>query len=295
MTIESVWVFVGDKGRFPSAVFSSREKAEAWIAAQALSGTLTRYPVDQSAYEWAIAQGFFTPRQDRHQTARFIQNFSSAYQEHYHYQDMTFLRLSVFLGPSSDRREKQCPQGRTGSSLIPASASCRRARGLRCAFRTRDGEGLPVDRRLAGCRVQRIGDDPPALFAAGLPDGIVPHLFEGLQDVPARRCFPLCLFTEADTLGLAVFATAGAEDAHHTVLTAFRHGCSPVLVSLWVDLFLHSSEVRRVDSVFEGRQALLAGGHGPVDVGPLAVPGHLQQQHRAHHGIPRLERREGVA
>lgn len=87
MMIETVWVFVGDKGPFPSAVFSSREKAEAWIKAHALSGTLTQYPVDQSVYDWAIAQGFFVPKDDRHRTAAFIQNFSSAHQAHYHYQD----------------------------------------------------------------------------------------------------------------------------------------------------------------------------------------------------------------
>lgn len=87
MTIETVWVFVGVNGSFPSAVFSSRENAEAWIAAHALSGTLTRYTVDQCVYDWAIAQGFFVPKGDRHKTAAFIQNFSSAHQEHYHYED----------------------------------------------------------------------------------------------------------------------------------------------------------------------------------------------------------------
>ncbi len=80
-----VWVFNGDRARFPSAVFSSREKAEAWISAHALSGTLTRYPLDQGVYEWAMEQGYFTPTRERHTKATFIQSFSSAYQEHYHY------------------------------------------------------------------------------------------------------------------------------------------------------------------------------------------------------------------
>ncbi len=80
-----VWVFNGNGARFPSAVFSSREKAEAWITAHDLSGTLTRYPLDQGVYEWTIAQGYFTPTREQHRTAAFIQSFSSAYQEHYHY------------------------------------------------------------------------------------------------------------------------------------------------------------------------------------------------------------------
>ncbi len=85
MQKDYVWVFNGARANFPGAVFSSREKAEAWIAAHALEGTLTRYPLDQGVYEWAIAQGHFTPKHARHTTAAFIQSFSSAHQKPYHY------------------------------------------------------------------------------------------------------------------------------------------------------------------------------------------------------------------
>ena len=80
-----VWVFNGDGGTCPSAVFSSRTKAEEWIARHRLDGMLTLYPVDEPIYEWAIAQGCFTPKREEQSSARFIQRFSSAYQEHYHY------------------------------------------------------------------------------------------------------------------------------------------------------------------------------------------------------------------
>lgn len=82
-----VWVFCGDIGRFPSAVFLSKDVAESWIRLHSLTGTLTAYPVDISVYDWAIANGFFTPKKDEHTRASFIQNFSSASQEHYHYED----------------------------------------------------------------------------------------------------------------------------------------------------------------------------------------------------------------
>lgn len=82
-----IWVFKGDAGIFPSGVFSSREKAECWIAARGLSGCLTNYPLDIGVYEWAIEQGVFKPKREDQTTAAFIQRFSSAYLEHYHYHD----------------------------------------------------------------------------------------------------------------------------------------------------------------------------------------------------------------
>jgi hypothetical protein len=84
--MEAVWVFNGMDGTFPAAVFSSREKAEAWITCHRLSGTLTRYPIDEPIYEWAIARGYFKPMREYQSGAAFIQRFSSASQEHYHYE-----------------------------------------------------------------------------------------------------------------------------------------------------------------------------------------------------------------
>ncbi len=46
---------------------------------------MTAYPIDRGSYQWAIAQGHFTPRKPHHATPDFIANFSSAHQEHYHY------------------------------------------------------------------------------------------------------------------------------------------------------------------------------------------------------------------
>jgi hypothetical protein len=81
-----VWVFNGGSP-FPSGIFSSREKAEDWILKNRLSGTLTAYPVDIGTYDWAIQIGIFTPKQEKHTSPEFIQRFSSASQEHDHYED----------------------------------------------------------------------------------------------------------------------------------------------------------------------------------------------------------------
>ena len=85
--IPTVWVFNGARSNFPSAVFMTRELAESWISTHKLTGTLTRYPLDQGVYEWAIERGYFAPKRDDQRTAEFIGRFSAANQEHYHYED----------------------------------------------------------------------------------------------------------------------------------------------------------------------------------------------------------------
>jgi hypothetical protein len=84
--LDAVWVFNGEGGTFPAGVFSTREGAEAWIAEHRLSGCLTRYPVDVPLYEWAKANGYLEPRYPSNREPTFIQRFSSAYLEHYHYE-----------------------------------------------------------------------------------------------------------------------------------------------------------------------------------------------------------------
>ena len=86
---EKVWVFTGEKAEFPSGVFSKRSLAEAWIKRNALSGTLTKYPVDIAVYDWALSTKVFTPRREDQKSPAFIARFSSANQEHYHYENGT--------------------------------------------------------------------------------------------------------------------------------------------------------------------------------------------------------------
>ncbi|MFL5241941.1 MAG: hypothetical protein ACJ8FY_07520 [Gemmataceae bacterium] len=84
--LNAVWVFNGEGGIFPAAVFSSRQKAEEWIARCKLSGCLTKYPMDNAVYDWVIAQGYWSPKEAHQREAKFIQSFSSAHLEHYHYE-----------------------------------------------------------------------------------------------------------------------------------------------------------------------------------------------------------------
>lgn len=85
--MDTIWIFNGTKSQFPSGAFGNRETAEQWIQRYGLSGTLTAYPIDIGVYDWALAAGYFKPKRDDQRTPEFIQRFSSASQEHYHYEN----------------------------------------------------------------------------------------------------------------------------------------------------------------------------------------------------------------
>ncbi len=82
-----VFLFHTTRSSFCGGVFSSREIAEEWIAKHSLSGVLTKYPVDAGVYDWAIESHIFTPKKDNQFTPDFIGGFTTATQEHYHYED----------------------------------------------------------------------------------------------------------------------------------------------------------------------------------------------------------------
>jgi hypothetical protein len=85
--LERVWVFCGSNGHLPSGVFTERVAAERWIESHSLSGLLTAYPLDSGVYEWAIDRGVFRPTRPHHTAPDFIQRFTSASLEHFHYED----------------------------------------------------------------------------------------------------------------------------------------------------------------------------------------------------------------
>jgi hypothetical protein len=85
--MNEVWVFDGARSQFPSGVFRQRATAEEWISRQKLTGTLTLYPLDVGVYEWAVERGYFKPRREDQRAPEFIERFSSASQEHYHYEN----------------------------------------------------------------------------------------------------------------------------------------------------------------------------------------------------------------
>jgi hypothetical protein len=85
----SVWVFHGAGGRFTSGVFREKATAQEWIAKHTLTGMLTRYPIDVGVYDWAVGNGLFTPKADKQHSPEFIGRFTTASQEHYHFENGT--------------------------------------------------------------------------------------------------------------------------------------------------------------------------------------------------------------
>lgn len=84
---ETVWIFNGENARFPGGVFGSRAQAEKWIMQHRVSGVLTEYPLNVGVYDWAVSSGHFTPKRPEHSSSLFIGGFSSAVQNHFHYEN----------------------------------------------------------------------------------------------------------------------------------------------------------------------------------------------------------------
>lgn len=87
MSAKFVWVFNGAGGRFPSGVFEDKTAAIGWISQNRLSGVLTQYPVNMGVYDWAVNLGIFNPRKENQKTPEFIGSFTTASQEHFHFED----------------------------------------------------------------------------------------------------------------------------------------------------------------------------------------------------------------
>jgi hypothetical protein len=85
--METVWVFVGAEARNPSAIFTTRSKAQTWIERNSLSGLLTEYPLDVPVIDWAIREHVYSPRPEDEEDPWIIATFTSAAQRHYHFVD----------------------------------------------------------------------------------------------------------------------------------------------------------------------------------------------------------------
>jgi hypothetical protein len=85
--VEYLFVFVGEGSRFPAAVFSDYEQANQWIVQYELSGSLNKYPLNISLYDWAIKKEFFQPSKDYQMESNFIQKFTTASIDHWHFEN----------------------------------------------------------------------------------------------------------------------------------------------------------------------------------------------------------------
>ena len=81
--LDEVWVFNANDAALPSACFSSKEKAEAWIAKIRATGILTKMPMNSSVYDWAIESGKFSPKGPHQTGPKYQAKFTSAALEHY--------------------------------------------------------------------------------------------------------------------------------------------------------------------------------------------------------------------
>lgn len=82
--IKFVWVFNGELARFPAAIFAQKSEAELWIYNNRLTGILTKYPLGQGLLDFCLENKLFDPK-DKILDPSFIEGFTSAYIDHFHY------------------------------------------------------------------------------------------------------------------------------------------------------------------------------------------------------------------
>jgi len=86
-----VWIFFGDSSDSCSAVFSQSELAINWVKKHNATGSLWKYPLDVSVYDWVQMTGFFNPSKEHQYTNKFITNFTSAANEYLRFENGTEL------------------------------------------------------------------------------------------------------------------------------------------------------------------------------------------------------------
>ena len=88
--LSEIWLFYGEGGRFVGGAFTELDAAEAWIYQNRLTGVLTKTPVNSGVLDWAIETDSHNMAPETLGAKRsdpvFVGSFSSASQEHYHYE-----------------------------------------------------------------------------------------------------------------------------------------------------------------------------------------------------------------
>jgi hypothetical protein len=82
-----MYVFTGNKSIFPVGIFNEFELASQNIEKYKLSGILTKYPININLYEWALDNNFLEIKNESQKNPKFIEQFSCASTEHYHFEE----------------------------------------------------------------------------------------------------------------------------------------------------------------------------------------------------------------
>ncbi|MCF6442920.1 hypothetical protein L1077_26200 [Pseudoalteromonas luteoviolacea] len=87
----TVWIFNQNNTGFSGGVFSELGLAEQWIKENVLTGVLTEYPLNQGVFDWAVENDMHSIKPEKlaekSQQPDFIGGFTTANQEHYHYEN----------------------------------------------------------------------------------------------------------------------------------------------------------------------------------------------------------------
>jgi hypothetical protein len=86
-----IWIFHAAGARFAGGAFEDIAMAEFWIEKHKLTGVLTAYPIDEGCFDWAVRTGATCMKleklAEKSSEPTFIGGFTSAAQEHIHFED----------------------------------------------------------------------------------------------------------------------------------------------------------------------------------------------------------------
>jgi hypothetical protein len=80
---KTVWVVNAEGSGLPCGIFTTEERAREFVGRYGFPCTLSEFPLDESAFEHAIARGFFSPRSDGERSPWFVSQFTPRLQ-HFH-------------------------------------------------------------------------------------------------------------------------------------------------------------------------------------------------------------------
>ena len=83
--IQHVFIFHGSGAKFAAGVYDGLDAAKRNIAAHKMSGLLTKYSLNETAFDYAIRNKLFEPKEEK--PAHFVQRFTSAAQDHFHFEN----------------------------------------------------------------------------------------------------------------------------------------------------------------------------------------------------------------
>lgn len=90
MKEKETFVFVGEGSDFPLGIFTALENAKEYMEKYSLSGTVNQFPINIGIMIGGIEEDLFKVKNEYQKGPKFIERFSYASIEHFHFKNRKF-------------------------------------------------------------------------------------------------------------------------------------------------------------------------------------------------------------